>query len=598
MKQMDDGSFTRQLATIICIDAVGFSRMMGLDDEATVSAFEDRRERIASVCEKFGGRMFGAAGDSVMVEFGSPIDALRAVFAFQDEIRKMNLGEPKERQMSFRAGINTGDVIVRGESLFGDDVNIAARLQELAPGGGAVISGTTYQHVKEKSFAVFNYLGEKSLKNIILPVPAYLCARPADEMSSDQPPSEGEALQSAIEPGEQRGPPAIAILPFRPLANDSELEIIADGIADDIAMGLANIRWLPVISRSSTFQFRDEKLNAYSAGKALGAGYVVSGTIARENSDIRLNVVLEDVAAARVLWTRRFGGEFANMLNLQGSVGSQIIAILEGQVDRAEQARAFQMPWEDLETWQLVRRGRWHMNRRTSKDTLLALECYEKARETDPNSSIVLGELAWWYFWRAWVRGGSEPDLEATERFSHQALYMDSQDARPHAYLGACEIMRKRPDEAIPHFQEALRINPSYAFANSGMGSSKLLNGQAADSIVHFRQAERLSPFDIYQFHNLGELASAYFHTGQWELAVATASRSLALSPGYFLSRLVKIGSLAKLGQHAEAEAELQIFRHRNPDFDLERVERIPYIDPQFSRRLLDAYLAVASEKS
>jgi adenylate cyclase len=145
---MNQEAFTRQLATIVSIDAVGFSRMMGLDDEATVAAFESRRGRIASVCENFGGRVFGAAGDSVMVEFGSPIDALRAAFQFQDDIRAMNESSADEMRMSFRAGINTGDVIVRGEALFGDDVNIAARLQELAPSGGVVVSGTTYQHVR------------------------------------------------------------------------------------------------------------------------------------------------------------------------------------------------------------------------------------------------------------------------------------------------------------------------------------------------------------------------------------------------------------------------------------------------------------------
>jgi adenylate cyclase len=400
---------------------------------------------------------------------------------------------------------------------------------------------------------------------------------------------EAEPLPARVD---HRGPPAIAVLPFKPLAED--MEFVADGIADDIATGLANIRWLPVISRSSTFQFRDERLNSLTAGRALGAGYLVSGTVGRDAELIRLSLVLEDVMAGRVLWTRQFDGEFSKIADLQDRVGSQIVAILEGQVDRAEQTRAFQMPWEDLETWQLVRRGRWHMNRRTSPDTRLALECYEKAREADPNSSAVLGELAWWYFWRAWVSGGDRDDLETTASYSLQALYMDSQDARPHAYLGACEIMRRHPGNAVPHFQEALRINPSYAFAHSGMGSSKLLMGNPSGSIEHFQQAARLSPFDIYQFHNLGELASAQFHCGQLEEAVETASQSLALSPGYFLSRIVKIGALGRLGRLDEADAELQIFRHRSPDFDMKRVEWIPYVDASFNRSLLDTYHEIA----
>lgn len=591
---MNHESFTRQLATIVCIDAVGFSRMMGLDDETTLSVLEDRRALIASICQGYGGRMFGVAGDSVMVEFGSPVDSLRAVFAFQEEMQKLNAGEPPKRQMSFRAGVNTGDVIVRGEALFGDDVNIAARLQELAPAGGVVISGTTFEHVKDKSFAVFSYLGDKPLKNIILPVPVYACARPSE--SGDAGQVTAIAPRAQLQSGRTGipGPPAIAVLPFLCPGDDKDMEFIGDGVAEDIATGLANVRWLPVISRNSTFQFRDEGMNPLTAGKALGAGYVVSGTIAREGSVIRLSATLEDVSTGRVLWTRRFEGEFSNVLELQDKVGRQIISILEGQVDRAEQARTFQIPWEDLETWQLVRRGRWHMNRRTSEDTRLALECYEKALESDPNASAVLDEISWWYFWRAWTRGGNIGDLEKVERFSHQALYVDSQDARPHAYLGACEIMRRHLGEAIPHFEEALRINPSYAFAHSGMGSSKLLMGYATDSIAHFEQAEQLSPFDIYQFHNLGELASAHFQLGHWEQAVAIAGRSLSLSPGYFLSRIITIGALGKIGRADEARAQLKIFHQRHPGFDMKRVEQIPYVDCRYNRRLLDAFYAVS----
>lgn len=597
--RMDHGSFTRQLATIVCIDAVGFSRLMGLDDEATIAAFEDRRSLISSICEGFGGRMFGVAGDSIMVEFGSPVDSLRAVFAFQDEIARLNAAEPEKRQMSFRAGVNTGDVIVRGDSLFGDDVNIAARLQELAPAGGVVISGTTFAHVKDKSLAVFSYLGDKALKNIILPVSAYGCTLPtASGRPKHKPTAPRPATLARSAKADTHGPPAIAVLPFRRTGDDRDIEFIGDAVADDIANGLANIRWLPVISRSSAFQFRDDKMDALTAGRALGAGYVVSGTIAREGSIIRLSAALEDIKLGRLLWTRRFDGEISNVLELQKKVGSQIITILEGQVERVEQARTFQVPWEDLETWQLVRRGRWHMNRRTSEDTRLALVCYEKALECDPNSSTVLGEIAWWYFWRAWTRGGNVSDLEKVERFSQQALYMDSQDARPHAFLGASQIMRGHPGDAISHFEEALRINPSYAFAHSGMGSSKLLEGNAEDSIPHFKRAEQLSPFDIYQFHNLGELASAYFHTGHFKKAVSVASSSLSLSPGYFLSRIVKIGALGHLNRVDEAKQELEIFDQRHPDFNMKRVERIPYVDQKYNRRLLDALCSVAKVKT
>ncbi len=588
---MSEESFTRQLATIVCIDAVGFSRMMGIDEERTLSALENRHAAITQICESFAGRTFGAAGDSIMVEFGSPIDSLRAAFEFQDEIARLNENEPDSWKMAFRVGINTGDAIVRGDLLFGDDVNIAARLQEISPGGGLTISDTTYEHVRGKSAATFTFLGEKRLKHIAYPIGAYTCRRllsGAESGDSGSPVSTQETVSTKV-PGSV-GPPAIAVLPFRNITSDLGGDFIADGISGDIAAGLANIRWLPVISRSSTFQFRDENLDAISAGKTLGAGYVVSGTIACDGTRLRLNATLEDVAAARTVWTRRYDRKFSSLLELQDELGSEIVSMLEQQVDRAEQARTFKTPWEDLDTWQLVRRGRWHMQKRTSEDTKAAIECFEKALKDDPNSSATLNEIAWWYFWRAWLRLGDPSDLGKVEKYSMRALYMDSQDARPHAYLGACEIMRKRPGRAVGYLQEAIRIDPSFAFAYSALGSSNLLLGIPEKAVGFFKDAERLSPFDIYQFHNLGELASAQFHMGMWEEAIDSADRSIVLSPRYFLSRLVKIGSLASMDRIAEAKTEITILNQRLPEFTLERMEWIPYVDASYNRKLITAF--------
>ena len=198
------------------------------------------------------------------------------------------------------------------------------------------------------------------------------------------------------------------------------------------------------------------------------------------------------------------------MFELQNEIGSEIVSLLEKEVDRAEQARSFQVPLDSLETWHLVMRGRWHMNRRTRKDTELALEFFKKAHVEDPNSSAVLNELAWWYFWRAWLRFGDSEDLDKVSKFARQALLMDSLDARPHAHLGVIDIMRGDPRSAIEHLEEALHLNPSFAFARSAKGSAQLLLGEAKEAIPFFLDAERLSPFDLYGFHNLGELTAAY----------------------------------------------------------------------------------------
>ena len=566
--------YIRQLATIVAIDAVGFSRLMGMDDETALAAFEERRDIIVERCRVHGGRTFGDAGDSIMAEFGTPAAALLAAFDFQEKIAGLNETVPKIRRMPFRAGINTGDVIAHDGRLYGDDVNIAARIQEFAPHGGLTISETTWHHVKEKIAAEFVDLGVLSLKNISLPVRVYAADRAAASKQAAPSLPIGILKHLTLPPG----PPAIAVLPFG-TDGAEHAAYLADGVAEEIGRGLSNIRWLSVIAMGSTSQFRDDALDVRLVGNALGARYLVRGTIARQGGDIRIAVTLVDSPNGRLIWSRRFDRALNDIFALQNQIGAEIVSILEKQVDRVEQARTFQVPWESLETWQLVLRGRWHMARRTSQDTELALEFFSRAYKADPNSSAVLNELAWWWFWRAWLRFGDSEDLERVAQYAHRALLMDSQDARPHAHLGAVEIMRGRPARAAEHLETALHFNPSFAFAKSAMGSARLLLNDCEAAIPLFRDAERLSPFDIYSFHNLGELAAAYSLLGDWEDAIESAERSLALSPGYFYARVVRIGGLMRLGRVDEARRELQVFDTRHPDFTSERVRWIPFVD-------------------
>jgi adenylate cyclase len=589
--EMADRQFARQLATIVSIDAVGFSRLMGIDEEATLTAFEERRTTIRETCAQIGGRIFGAAGDSLMAEFGNPGDALRAALEFQQRLGELDAQLAPDRRMPFRAGINTGTVILRDELRYGDDVNIAARLQELAPEGGVVISETTWHHVRSHSAAEFRDLGEQQFKNILFPVKAFLALRPRDGARPSLPEPAAMPRRSR---GSAGGPPAIAVLPFR-TPREHDLDYIADGIAEDIIMGLSGTRWLPVIARSSSFQFRDDDIGTVAAGHALGARYVVSGSLSRIGDQIRLKTVLEDVSGGRMIWSRRFDRAMADLPGMQDEVGAEIVGMLEKEVDRVEQARSYQIPWESLETWQLVRRGRMHMQRRTREDTELGFDFYMKAFARDPNSSAVLNELAWWHFWRAWVTFGQgdgyREDLDRVITYSRRALFVDSQDARPHAHLGVTDIMLTQPVSAIEHLTEAIRINPSFAFARSAMGSAHILMRRPGQALPYLLEADRLSPFDLYRFHNLGEIAVAHSLLGEWQQAVDAADRSLMLSPGYWYARFLKIGALARLGRLDEARAEVANMRHRYPDFSHSRAEYIPFAEKEANAFLIEGYL-------
>jgi adenylate cyclase len=582
--------YPRQVATIVSIDAVGFSRLMGLDDEATVTTFEHLRELIRSCCAEGGGRLFGPAGDSMMAEFGAPIEALLAALAFQEKIEAHNAALPPERRMAFRVGINTGQVIIRDESRYGDDVNIAARLQEIAPEGGMVVSETTWHHVRGRAAVRFVDLGVQDFHNILLPVRAYRVEPGAEEPPADPPPP----AFSFFRADGRGGPPALAVLPFRAESDSPDVAYMGDGIAEDIIAGLSNARWIPVIAMNSSRQFRDAAVTAEAAGRALGARYVVSGALSRSDTHLKVRVTLDDASTNRTIWTRRYDGALDDMFDMQGDIGSQIVATLEKEVDRVEQARTFRVPWESLENWQLVRRGRWHMQRRTREDTERALEFFLAAYERDPNSSTVLDELAWWYFWRSWLTfsgsGEYREDLERVVDYSRKALFVDSQDARPHAHLGITDIMLGRPASAIEHLAEALRINPSFAFARSAMGSAYNLQGESARAIPLFQGADRLSPLDLYRFHSLGELASAQSLVGDWDGAIGTADRSLALAPSYWYARFLKIGALARLERVDAARAEHAILMAQYPDFGIEKVEWIPFTDKALNRHLIEGY--------
>ncbi len=577
---MSEGQYTRQVTTIASIDAVGFSRLMGIDDEFAVAAFEERRSIIADSCDAAGGRTFGAAGDSIMAEFGTPIDALRAAFDFQQRIVELNDRVPGDRRMPFRVGINTGNVIVRGPSLYGDDVNIAARIQELAPTDGLAISETTWNHVRDKVAASFTDLGEQRLKNIALPVRIFVASRREGEETEI-------AARRAVDPA---APPAIAVLPFQNEAGAREFDYVADGVAEDIIQGLCSTRWLPVIARESSFQFRDKTLGARKTGSALGARYLVDGRLARASGYFDLVITLTDAANERLVWSRGFRRPLDEVSLINDEIGGQIVSMLEKEVERVEQARTFQVPWESLETWQLVRRARWHMQRRTREDTARALDCLGEASRKAPNSSAVLNELAWWYFWRGWLRSGAGDDLDKVTDFSRRSLLMDSQDARPHAHLGAVAIMRGQPKAAIEHLHEALQINPSFAFAHSAMGSAYLLLGEARKAIPLFKTARQLSPFDIYGFHNLGELAAACCFEEQWDDAIAAAEASLGLSPRYFYARFLKIGALMRSNRVEEARREKALFHAYHPDFSLDRVAWIPFAEKSATAFLISNF--------
>lgn len=577
--------YTRQLTTVLSVDVVGYAKMMGQSEENTLDQLVECRGVIEAACTRAGGRLFGVAGDSMMVEFGSPVDAILAALDFQERIASLELQGGSPNRMTFRAGVNTGDVIARDGALFGDEVNIAARLQEIAAPGGLVISATAYHHASGRVAAEFVDLGERALKHISTRVHAYAVSRAGK--TPEVAPVAGLAMGAT--------PAAVAVLPFSIDDSVSDLAYLGDGLADDIIAGLSGTRWLPVISKSSSFQFRDTAVGTVTAAHSLGARYVVSGSVRRHDGSLTVKAVLEDSATALVLWSRRFDHPADQAGELIEKLGIEIVATLEKQVGQAEMIRAFRTPWEQPETWKLVQRGRWHMHRRTREDTAIAHDLFIQALAADANSAMALNELAWWHIWRAWHRIGDTDELDRVTHYAGKALFMDSQDARPHCWLGVAEILRGNAKAALDYLDEAVRLNPSFAFAHSASGTALVLAAAPGDAIPRFLQARRLSPFDLYGFHNVGELAAARLLTGDFAGSLEAAQRSMQLSPRYIYASIIAMTALWKLDRREEARKARMQFDALLPDFNADRIVRIPFKDQTYASRLLEGYVATGS---
>ncbi|WP_276121425.1 adenylate/guanylate cyclase domain-containing protein [Pararhizobium qamdonense] len=575
----------RQIATVVSVDAVGFSKLMHIDEEEALRLFDERRAVIVEAVERAGGNTFGAAGDSIMALFGNPIVALQAVLQFQAAIAEINSAVARDRIMPFRTGISAGQVIIRDDGVFGDTVNIAARVQEFSPHGGIALTETAYLQLQQQFQLTFTDLGPFQLKNISVPVRVFIS-------------SAGESGVSTLVEGRgQTGPPAVqgelpalAVLPFKNLTGDPRLDYLCDGIADDILTGVANTRSVPVISRDSSFQFRDPSLTTAAIGHLLGVRYVVTGAVTGDATRLRLDASLADSSNSRVIWTGRFERDFDELLRLQRELGGEIVARLENEFDRVEQIRTFQVPPEALSAWQLVRRGRWHMRRRSSEDTGKAYAYFRQAHNEDPNSSAALNELAWWHLWKSWLNFADSDELKIVASYARRAALMDSLDARSYCYLGFVEILEARPHSAVDLFRQAIDINPSFSLALTGLGSARALLLQPREAIHNLKEAIRLSPFEPYLFHNLGELAAAHTIDGNWPAAIEAANRSLALAPNYFYASYLKAGALARSEHFPEARHEAKLFRTRHPEFERRWIEWIPFKDRSVNDSIIENF--------
>ncbi|TIP95713.1 MAG: hypothetical protein E5X58_01555 [Mesorhizobium sp.] len=541
----------RRLATILAADVVGYSRLMELDEERTYSALRACRITIAGLIEKHGGRIFGGAGDSLVAEFASPVEAVRAGFEIQSDLAGATLDLPEGHAMQFRIGINLGDVMVDREDLFGDGVNVAARLEALADAGGICISGNVHEQVEGKLRFGFEDLGFHELKNITRPIrvfrarfgPTAPAIRTAARLSSTKP--------------------SIAVLPFDNMSTDPEQVYFSDGITEDIITELARFRQLFVIARHSSFRYRDKAADVLRIGRELNARYVVEGSVRRSGDRIRISAQLIDAATGTHVWVERYDSRLTDLFSIQDEVTKRIVVALAVRVEEEDWAKARRKPPDRMQAYDFWLRGKRSLDLYTREGNLEARQLFEKALEIDPDYARAHAGLALTYdrggFYSAWD-ANPKTSLQKAESHAKKAVALDDTDPLPHVILGWVHHGRREFDRAKEHLERAMAINPNDADTLAKSALALAWSGDGAAVIELAEAAIRLNPHfpGWYQCF----LAGCHLCAGRYAEAVTIWERIPDATPE---TRAMLAAACVFLGRLEDAQRHMAEFIRAYP---------------------------------
>ena len=578
---MEPTGVKRKLTVILAADVEGYSRLMGADEEATLKALGTYREIIDGLIARHDGRIFSTAGDSVVAEFGSAVEAVRAAISIQEELRVRNAELPEDREMRFRIGINVGDVMVEGDNLYGDGVNVAARLEGLADPGGVCVSDMVYQSVEAKLDLAFEDLGAQSVKNIARPVRAYrVVIEP------------GPGAVAVPGPQPQRSPvadkPSIAVLPFVNMSDDSKQEYFSDGITEDLITDLSKISGLFVASRNAVFRFKGEAVEPKQVGRDLEVRYLLEGSVRKAGDRVRISAQLIDAGTGYHLWAERYDRDLKDIFALQDEITEKIVKALEVKLTEAEQEQVARRYTDNLEAYDCFLRGRAYQERGSKGSIAQAREMFERAIELDPTFAGAYAILSYSYF-RDWFSQWSE-DRQALERAfeaAKKAVALDDSLPLAHTYLAWACLWKKQHEKAIAEGERAIGLDPNFAEGYARLGQILSLAGRPEEGLGLVKKAMRLDPH--YPPTYLNNLGRAYYAMGQYEEAIAALKGSITRDPDFLSPHLVLAVIFSELGRKEEAQAEVAEILRISPRASLgDQRERMPVKDQAILGRYLE----------
>ncbi|MGZ6224045.1 MAG: adenylate/guanylate cyclase domain-containing protein [Syntrophales bacterium] len=591
----------RKLVAILSADVKGYSRLMGEDEVGTIRTLNIYKELMANFIQQNHGRVVDAPGDNVLAEFVSVVDAVRCAAEIQKELKTRNANLPENRKMEFRIGVNLGDVVEDGEQILGDGINIAARLESLSDAGGICISGTVFDHVRNKLDYGYKYLGEQTVKNIALQVRIYkILLEPQtagsviDEKKAKpkqwrratiglvivvivalaavaiwqlyfrptRPPVEVASREKMAYPLPDK--PSIAVLPFVNMGGDPEQAYFADGMTEDLITDLSKVAGLFVIARNSTFVYKGKATDVREVAKTLGVRYVLEGSVRRSGTQVRVNAQLIDATTGGHVWADRYDGDLKNIFAFQDKVTRNVVAALSVELTKDDRERVARKGTENAQAYDVFLKGWQHYLRQTPEDFRAAIVEFKKAVELDPKYGRAYAALAATY-WEAYTRywgvalgfsRGGETHFQA-EQFLTKAM----RDPTPlaHQVASAMFLHKQQHDEAIAEAKRAIASDPNDADGYVALANALSFTGKPSEALELVGRAIRLNPH--YPPYYLYQLGLAQFGMKRLDEAATSLERALALNRDDYWSQRLLLATYGLLGRRADAGKLLETIK-------------------------------------
>ena len=575
----------RRLAAIVSADVVGYSRLMGVDEVSTLAALRAHRaEMIDDKIAEYRGRIVKTMGDSLLLEFPSVVDATQCMVEIQSGMAERNQSIDEDRRITFRIGVNLGDIIIDGDDILGDGVNIAARLQEIAEPGGIAISNRVHEDIRDRLEASFEDFGEQALKNIARPLQVWRWSLVASNNRVSTASGEGEALSVPNKP-------SIAVLPFDNMSRDPEEEFFADGMAEDIITALSRHRSLFVIARNSTFAYKGQSPDLRKVAAELGVRYVLEGSVRKGGNRVRITAQLIEGESGNHIWAERYDRTLDDIFAVQDEMTQAITARIGPEIDQAERDRARTLPPENLDAWENYQRGLWHLYRFNAADNAVAQRLFRRATELSNTFAPAHAGLthALYYAYMHGHTGDRQATLDEAYTTGRAAVAADERDADTHFALGRIQYLRQETAASLKELETAINQNPSFAHAYLGFGTALLYDSQCERCIEACDEAARLSPHDPLMWTILAVKAYGLIVLGRNPEAVEAAREAVRQPTAPWTAYFALAVASGLAGNGEEAAAALADMLRLNRDFSTDNIRQVlPFRESAHADRFIE----------